>query len=460
MRHRGEARAVCLSWIAACALLGTLPASAAAAAPSNDNFANADTLIGSLPITDTGINWQATAEVGEPWHNGAPPVVSVWWKWTARATGQVTIDTCDGYLDTRLAVYTGVSLAGLAAIASNNDACARQSRVTFRAVDGQTYRIAVDSHVPGDAIVTADIALRISAPSPPANDNFAAAEPLPATAATAARGSNVNAGSEAGEPQHLTWPGANSVWWSWTPPASGTGYVSTCGSSFPTLLDVSTGPALGFLTDVVTNRAPCSTLHGIIASFPAVAGETYRIAVDGFDGASGEIAVGTNLVFPPPPPPPPAAPPPPPDQPGCPVAGNVILGTNGSDDRTGTAARDIMFGAAGGDRLRGLGGNDCLYGQAGNDRLSGGAGADRLFGGAGRDTLSGANGNDRLSGGAGNDRLSGNAGFDRFFAGTGADHISARDGRRETIDCGAGADSVTADRNDRVLSNCERVSRR
>jgi hypothetical protein len=45
-------------------------------------------------------------------------------------------------------------------------------------------------------------------------------------------------------------------------------------------------------------------------------------------------------------------------------------------------------------------------------------------------------------------------------AGGGNDTISARDGTRDTIDCGGGRDKVTADRTDKVSSNCERVTRK
>jgi hypothetical protein len=45
------------------------------------------------------------------------------------------------------------------------------------------------------------------------------------------------------------------------------------------------------------------------------------------------------------------------------------------------------------------------------------------------------------------------------WGGAGNDVISARDGSRDVIDCGAGLDRVTADRRDR-LRGCERVSRR
>ena len=118
--------------------------------------------------------------------------------------------------------------------------------------------------------------------------------------------------------------------------------------------------------------------------------------------------------------------------------------------RVGTARRDTLVGNLGGDRLIGRGGNDVLRGLDGDDCLDGGAGNDRLFGGRG---------NDRLSGGAGSDSLDGGPGSDVIAGGPGNDTIGARDGTRDTIQCGAGRDTVRADRIDRV-SGCERVRRR
>ncbi|MCA1587134.1 MAG: hypothetical protein LC744_00150 [Chloroflexi bacterium] len=71
----------------------------------------------------------------------------------------------------------------------------------------------------------------------------------------------------------------------------------------------------------------------------------------------------------------------------------------------------------------------------------------------------GGSGNDRINGGSGNDRLFGGANIDNFSGGSGNDVISARDGRRDTVNCGTGRDRVTADRRDRVSRNCERVRR-
>jgi hypothetical protein len=97
-------------------------------------------------------------------------------------------------------------------------------------------------------------------------------------------------------------------------------------------------------------------------------------------------------------------------------------------------------------------------GTAGNDVLRGTGGNDRLFGLGGADTLRGLAGNDLLDGGAGNDRLFGDAGLDTYVGGAGNDTISAADGRAETVSCGAGRDSVRADRRDR-LRGCEVVRR-
>jgi hypothetical protein len=134
------------------ALLGTLlglvcllpsTSAAAQAGPPNDNFASA-TILSGTTATATGTNIDATKEPGEPNHAGVPGGRSVWWRWTAPAAGAVTIDTCDSDFDTVLAVYTGSSVNALTAVKSNTDECDFTSAVTFTAVTGQVYSIAVD----------------------------------------------------------------------------------------------------------------------------------------------------------------------------------------------------------------------------------------------------------------------------------------------------------------------------
>ena len=141
---------------------GVAPSPAWAAAPGNDNFADAQGLGGSLPITATGTNVEATAQPGEPDHNGSPAGNSVWYAWTPTESSVVSVDTCGSTFDTVLAIYTGATLDALFPVASNDDACEHQSRVQFTAEGGTTYRIAVDGFFGEQGA----IALTIAPPPP------------------------------------------------------------------------------------------------------------------------------------------------------------------------------------------------------------------------------------------------------------------------------------------------------
>jgi RTX calcium-binding nonapeptide repeat (4 copies) len=87
--------------------------------------------------------------------------------------------------------------------------------------------------------------------------------------------------------------------------------------------------------------------------------------------------------------------------------------------------------------------------------------SDRLLGTPRTDVLSGRAGNDRLLGLAGPDLLHGGPGRDRVDAGPGNDRVSVEyDGAQDSVQCGAGADLVTADPADTVAGDCELVGRR
>ncbi|HVF42473.1 MAG TPA: NF038122 family metalloprotease [Pyrinomonadaceae bacterium] len=115
------------------------------AGPDNDNFANAVTIQGASG-TVNGTNLSATKEPGEPDHADTGGA-SVWYKWTAPATGTVTFDTVGSDYDTTLAAYTGASVNSLAKLTENDDIVLGdnvRSRISFTANAGVTYRIAVD----------------------------------------------------------------------------------------------------------------------------------------------------------------------------------------------------------------------------------------------------------------------------------------------------------------------------
>jgi hypothetical protein len=113
---------------------------------SSDQFNDAITLTGTSGETH-GANIGATKEAGEPDHADEPGGSSVWWQWTAPENGLVTFDTLGSIFDTLLAVYTGDDVGGLTMISSNDDfEDELQSVVTFTAVAGTAYHVAVDGY--------------------------------------------------------------------------------------------------------------------------------------------------------------------------------------------------------------------------------------------------------------------------------------------------------------------------
>src|SRR5262245_44253972 len=87
-----------------------------AQAPANDSFNTPIVLTGPI-VTTTGSNVGATKQGGrngEPNHGGNRGGASVWWQWTATASGQTTIDTEGSSFDTLLGVYIGTAQNQLA----------------------------------------------------------------------------------------------------------------------------------------------------------------------------------------------------------------------------------------------------------------------------------------------------------------------------------------------------------
>lgn len=118
----------------------------ALAPPANDNFANPTVLVGVNGVA-TSTNVDATKEAGEPNHADNVGGKSVWYIWNAPLTYSVTFGMEQSFtnFDTLLAVYTGASVNALTPVASNDDyGNTSRSSLTFPAVQGTTYFIAVD----------------------------------------------------------------------------------------------------------------------------------------------------------------------------------------------------------------------------------------------------------------------------------------------------------------------------
>lgn len=331
---------------------------------ANDAFDQAALLTGASGQV-TGRNTGATAEAGEPLHAQMTGGRSVWFRWTAPASGTWTFDTAGSSFDTLLAVYQGNAVSALTTVAANDDASpGPTSRVSWNVVAGAEYRIALDgaNAASGDWILswaftpqlpvvtsftpssgaagstvtitgsrfTGAIAVQFNGVAAgftvnsdtqctavvplgantgpislatlegvgastasftitlgPPNDAFANPEILTATADILER-STVGASTETGEPRHADSPGGRSVWFSWTAPSAGTWRFDTAGSSFDTTLAVYTGSTLASLV-VVTNNDDARFDLTSEVFVNTTAGTTYRIAVDGYDGDSGQL---------------------------------------------------------------------------------------------------------------------------------------------------------------------------
>ena len=134
--------------------------------PVNDDFASATVVPGG---TVTGANLAATQESGEP-AGGSKPVHSVWWSWTAPATGEVTANTFGSDFDTILAVYTGSAVDDLTMIAVNDDATFPSdvaSEVVFHAYAGTTYHFAVDGYLNDTGRIVLNLPEPVISDNPP-----------------------------------------------------------------------------------------------------------------------------------------------------------------------------------------------------------------------------------------------------------------------------------------------------
>ena len=166
--------------------------------PDNDAFESARDLGAGPKASATGDTTRATREANDPsvfdWSYGA---ATVWYSWTAPASGGVEIETSGSTFDTVLGVFTGGRMDALTRIASNDNASSstRTSNVRFRAEAGVTYRIAVDGRNSGDA---GAVNLSLVSSPPPVNDLLGQATTLPGNRSASIVGTTFGGSAELG----------------------------------------------------------------------------------------------------------------------------------------------------------------------------------------------------------------------------------------------------------------------
>jgi hypothetical protein len=309
-----------------------------AAAPTNDSFANRTQLTGMRAQINAN-NYAASLEPGEPDKMGNPGGSSIWYTWTAPASGRVTLSTncippylppsyyenqaalvsefwglyglwsfsltvpgsgfyfgfpitflpsCGDGIDQTpapppyfpvLAAYTGTNVSALTPANCLPVALAGYPyAIEFDAVKGQAYQIAVD----GNLGTTGDITLCLALTPPAVNDIFANRIALHGIYLVVS-GYNAGAVPQAGAPDIGNGSTGKIAWWTWTAPVSGQVSIDLTGSDFVFPAAVYTGSRLKSLSLVAADTG------GV--TFDAVAGQTYQIAIGDAAGQTGAIAM-------------------------------------------------------------------------------------------------------------------------------------------------------------------------
>lgn len=315
-------------------------------APANDAFTNRVRLSGSRFSTWIS-NLGATKEAGEPDHLGNPGGSSIWYSWTAPASGRVTLSTnevpvypppssgggliittvgrgdnttCGNLVDQTpppvfypvFAAYTGSMLTGLtSARVIPMSLPAFPYAVEFDVVRGRNYQIAVD----GNRGTEGGFPLYLSLTLPPPNSSIGKAIRLRGVDVVA---TGYNAGvpaqsnliferleppivlisnSDSGfdtDPNYFQFTDGKAAWWTWIAPVSGQVLVDLDGSDYPfpvSILEIGA-------TDL-GNRRPSRWIAEDLGSvtFNAVAGRTYKIGVADYNGRTGKIRLHLKAPY-------------------------------------------------------------------------------------------------------------------------------------------------------------------
>lgn len=275
---------------------------------SNDHFADSAALPSALPFTVSGSNFQATEEPGEPElpYHGA----SVWYHWTAPASGPVAISVADSEISCSIQGFTGSTLTNLIPIAGvEENQSGGPSRIRFEAQAGTTYRFVVLGYENsnGDA-QQGDLTVSMESAPRPANDNFANAVTLTGSLPQALDFSNIYASLEPSEPVEGPYSGS-SIWYRWTATANGpvalsanvsfSGWVSAYeGSQLSALTVIASGSGGPFQPMSAANNVGDDNGRGNIRiRFQATAGTTYHFSIRGnyLEDGTGDLELSSAL---------------------------------------------------------------------------------------------------------------------------------------------------------------------
>ena len=271
-------------------------ASALASAP-NDNTPFNDSFQSRGKITASRIaikssNVGATTESNEPLIGGYTGGASLWWEWTAPATGPVTLTTQGSTFLTLAGVYTGNSLSNLTSIAAakaTGTTSTTTASLSFNAQADAVYEISVDGVNGATGMVNLSLQYQ--------NDAFETPVILSGTSALI-KSTTMNATKQSGEPSILGNSGGHSMWYQWTAPSSGQFQLSAFSYDFDPLIAIYTGSKINALTLINSAKGNAINSSAVIpasisgCTFSATAGTTYYFQIDGTIDSSTSLNNG------------------------------------------------------------------------------------------------------------------------------------------------------------------------
>jgi hypothetical protein len=278
-----------------------LPATVSAAAPSNDTYQNATTLSLYSPLT--GDTTEATesgnpVEVGSGSNcEGSQIEKTVWYKVTAQGDGPLTVNTFGSEIDSLIVVY---GTDGTTPPDANNALCSDDtsdpglltSRLTFEAVEGETYLVQVGSVEGSEGGLLRIVATDFT----PSNDNRADATDI--TAGTPLDVGNLGATEEIPStpdedvscPDPDERPLGSTVWFHFVAPAVGT-VTFASGGGLDTVMQVYRGSGAAPLT--CKDDGPGG--FGSRVSLSVTPGD-YYIQVGGYAAIQGDFTMSAEFV--------------------------------------------------------------------------------------------------------------------------------------------------------------------
>ncbi len=387
-----------------------VPTAALAAAPSNDDLADA-AAITALPYSNTVDVAEATTETGEPSGCGTPDR-SVWYRHRATRDGVLVASTAGSDFDTVTAVYEGPQ-SSLSALGCDDDGGGSKTSVlAFEVAEDRTYFIQVFTARYTDDKVDSSLTFSLRR------------QPTVTTTTDDDGWVDVDNG-------RMTVTG-----------------TAACSQTIPVRVTVTatqdvpdgrvSDSSVAYLTCDRSMRWQVSLkpYSGVFTPGPAKANVYVTAPTE---------AISSNYKQ------------------DLEVTGCTRVGTVGSDEIDGTSSNDRICSLAGNDTVASGGGDDVVFAEIGDDAVRTGGGNDKVFGGSGTDTVSTAGGSDAVLAGPGGDVVGLGSGPDQARGGTGRDRILGEAGadviygeeRADVLNGEDGTDKCVGGGGDDRFSSCE-----